>query len=188
MCTRDRLARQRTAIAKAILSVDRIRYRYGRPAAVLSIDIANWSGDRMAHWSLSDWHQNLGQHGMNHGSHSTMCAMQKKPKFLVTTYGIRMWPRNETERRSHPPDQVYAQHGQQKYSTIYFSLSLHTTYCLHCYIDRGFVWQHNTSVLDYMSLCTKTRSPSHHLVVYLFHIEPIILPLRPSTIPVLTTV
>jgi hypothetical protein len=153
MCTHNHFACQSTVISNAILSIDRIRYRYGRPAAVHGIDVATQSGDHMACRSVGDWCQSLGWYRMNNESRSMPCATQKsrnsREPHAASACG------HGTRRKSDrmPPDQMYARHGQQIFSTLYFFLIHNTTHCLHHYVDRGFVCQHDTLILNYMLLC-----------------------------------
>jgi hypothetical protein len=98
----------------AILSVDRIRYRYGRPAAVHGIDVANRSGDRMARRSLSDWHQGLGRHGTNNESHTMSCATQKSRNSREPHAESACGDRTRRKGNPIPPDRMYTWHGQQK--------------------------------------------------------------------------
>jgi hypothetical protein len=128
---------------KAILSVDRIRYRYGRLVAVHSTDIANRSGHHMARRSLGDWRQYLGRHGTNHERHSTSCTMQKSriPRKPHTESACGHGTRRKGDRI--PPDREYAQHGQQNVTPSIFSLPLDTTHCLFHHIARGTCMQFN---------------------------------------------
>jgi hypothetical protein len=170
----------------AILSVDRIRYRYSQLVTIHSIDVANRSGDRIARRPLGDWCQSLCRHGTNHKSRSTLCATQKSRNSRMPHtesacgHGMR-------RKGDHiPPDRMYAQHGQQIYSTICFS-SLSTTrptdYTSMLSGALYAFWHTDLRLHVFMYIASPHPHPQ---VIYLFHIEPAMLLPRLSTILVLT--
>jgi hypothetical protein len=165
----------------AILSVDRIRYRYGWPAAVHGINIANRSGDHMAR-------RMTGIRASDDMERTTeVVACRVLCRKAGTPRNHMRW-RIKTERRSHPPLTRYMRNADSKYFTPSISSLTHdTTHWLHYHVDRGFVCNLTHRLLDYMLLCTGTLSLLTSQVVYLYHIEPAMLPPRLSTIPVLTT-
>jgi hypothetical protein len=157
----------------AILSVDQIRYRYSRPVAIHSINVANQSGNHMACWSLGDWRQGLGRHGTNNGSRSTSCATQK-----ARTPRNHMWnPCAEMEwdgKAIASPLTGYMRDTDSKsvFHRLFLSYPWHDSLPTPHYVDRGFVCQHDTSFSRWhVIMYTTTHHPRPSQIRYPFPIE-----------------